>query len=426
MRYGIDDKLTPFPLMLYGLQWLMASLPFAVIVGGIAARAHYAGDADMQTFYLQKMMIIMGLTAVAQVLWGHRLPLVVGPADILLVGVLASLPAGISAIYTSLFISGGLFVLAALSGVLRKAQGLFTPRIIITILCLIALTLAPPILELLYSDGGQAQGNLAFVLLTCFAMLLGNRLLPGIWKSMTLLLGILASSAVYFALRGLPVPPESSLFFGFAASGLLLPSLDINFGTILAFLICYVALFVNEIGSVEAAGQMFSAKDMQGRTGRAVGIFGFSNMVSGLGGVLGSVDYTLSLGIIAASGCASRYTIIPAGLGMALLALFPPVVMLLTCIPGLVMAAVLLHLLTAIISSALSMLAREKAVVSFNHGIVIAFPLMLAVLASFTPENALAQCPDILRPLVGNAFVLSTLTAVLLEHVILKEAPGPA
>ena len=425
MIYGIDDKPGPFPLILYGLQWLAVSIPFAVIVGGIAARVHFAGDADLQTFYLQKMIFITGVTTVAQVAWGHKLPLIVGPADILLVGVLSSLTAGVPAIYTSILICGGIFILTAASGVLGRLRRLFTPRIIVTILFLIAFTLTPAINELIFGREGQPQFNLVFVLLLVLGMLIGNRLLPGIWKSMTVLLGMVTGSAAYFAVWGLPVPPETGAVFGFAGSGLFLPSFEFNPGTVLAFLICYIALFVNEIGSIEAAGQMFGVTDMEKRTGRAVGIFGVSNILSGLGGVLGSVDYTLSLGVVSATGCASRFTIIPAGIGLALFALCPHAIMLLTCVPGVVMAAVLLHLLTSIIASAFSMLTREGAISGFNSGLVIGLPLMLAIVVAFTPQESLAACPELLKPVAGNAFVLSTLFAMLLEHVVLRDKPGP-
>lgn len=421
LKYGIDDRMGPVPLLMYGVQWLLVSIPFAVIVGGIAARSHYAGDADLQTFYLQKMLIILGVSTVIQVLWGHKLPLIMGPADIMLVGVLSALPAGIESIYTSLMIGGALITVASFSGILGKAQKLFTTRVVVTILFLISFSLTPAISDLIYAGEGHPQIKLAFALVTALAMFTASRLLPGIWKSMTVLLGMLIGTGVYFAVFGLPETPTVTSFFGFQAEGLILSSFHFNIGTILAFLICYVALFVNELSSVEAAGQLFNADNMEKRTGRAMRIFGLSNMTSSMGGVLGSVDYTISLGVISATGCASRYPIIPAGIGLAVFALFPQAIVMMTLVPGVIMAAVLLYLLTAIIGSGFSLLARENAITNFDSGLIIGLPLMVAIIAAFTPEEVILHSPEVLRPIVGNAFVISTVLAMLLEHVLLKD-----
>lgn len=96
--------------------------------------------------------------------------------------------------------------------------------------------------------------------------------------------------------------------------------LNFEAGTILAFLFCYIALIVNELGSIQAVGHMLQADQMGQRTTRGVGIVGVTNVLSGLFGVIGPVDYSMSPGVISATGCASRYTLLPAGAGLILCA----------------------------------------------------------------------------------------------------------
>lgn len=112
--------------------------------------------------------------------------------------------------------------------------------------------------------------------------------------------------------------PEQATVFNFP--------LDFEAGTILAFLFCYIALIVNELGSIQAVGHMLQADRMDQRTTRGVGIVGVTNVLSGLFGVIGPVDYSMSPGVISATGCASRYTLLPAGAGLILCAFFPSVV----------------------------------------------------------------------------------------------------
>jgi xanthine/uracil permease len=73
------------------------------------------------------------------------------------------------------------------------------------------------------------------------------------------------------------------------------------------------------------------------------------------------------------------------------------------------------------LSAALQMIAREKAVETFNSGLIIGFPLMVALLIAFAPEAALAQLPSLIRPILGNGFVMGTITVLFLEHIVFKE-----
>ena len=50
--------------------------------------------------------------------------------------------------------------------------------------------------------------------------------------------------------------------------------------------------------------------------------------------------------------------------------------------PGVVMGSVLLYLMSSQLSAGLQMLSRSKAVFDFNSGIIIGFPLMIALIPS--------------------------------------------
>ena len=108
-KYNLDDKLAPFPLMMYGLQWFLVSIPMVLIIGAVVSHIQGFNAAD-QTLYTQKLMAVMGIGLTAQVLWGHKLPVVIGPASVLLIGILASGTDSITEIYTSIII-GGIFLL---------------------------------------------------------------------------------------------------------------------------------------------------------------------------------------------------------------------------------------------------------------------------------------------------------------------------
>ena len=420
MKYELNDKPGILPMLMYGLQWWIVSLPCVVIMGIIVSQLHYT-DVSEQTFYLQKLFGVIGIAMIVQVLGGHRLPLIIGPASVLLIGILSTVSSGISAVYTGIMVGGLILTILAYSGLLGRLQFVFTPRIVTVILILIAFTLTSVILKLVLGDAVRALFNMFFTLVMVLALVIGNKLLRGIWKSTTVLWGIVGGVLVYYGVFGLPMLPSTGVEIILEQATVLNFPLNFEAGTILAFLFCYIALIVNELGSIQAVGHMLQADHMDRRTTRGVGIVGVVNMLSGLFGVIGPVDYSMSPGVISATGCASRYTLLPAGVGLILCAFFPSVVGMLVTIPGVVMGAILLYLMATQLAAGLQMLVREKAITDFDSGVVVGLPLMVALLLSFAPEKVLNLIPYLFKPIVGNGFVMGVITVLIMEHLIFKK-----
>ena len=86
LRYNVDDRLPLSQLALYALQWFI--LAVAVVVTSVFVAQ---GTPEERLFYAQKLFAVMGVAGFVQVVRGHRMPIVVGPAAVLLVGVLSAL-----------------------------------------------------------------------------------------------------------------------------------------------------------------------------------------------------------------------------------------------------------------------------------------------------------------------------------------------
>lgn len=395
MKYKLDDKPGLGATLLYGLQWWVITLPCMVIMGAIVARMHYT-DLTAQIFYMQRLFGLMGAVTVLQVLWGHRLPLVVGPASTLLVGLVATVSSGINAVYTAILLGGVLVALLSYSGLLSRLRFFFTPRIVSVILLLIAFTLSPTILNMIFM-GEKHSAHLAFAIMFVLALVLCNTWLPGVWKSLTVIIGMSLGSLAYILILG--DWPGLGHTESLEGHRLLLSGLDFDAGVLLSFLFCFLALLINELGSIESVGHMLGANDMNGRIKRGVGLQGLANMAAGGLGVIGPVDFSLSAGVISATGCASRYTLIPAGLGLLVCAFIPHVVELLSAIPGPVMGALMLYLMASQLSSGLNILVTEKGITDFNSGLVVGLPLMFGLIISFAPQSAFSGLNPMLRPI---------------------------
>jgi xanthine/uracil permease len=326
-------------------------------------------------------------------------------------------------LYTGVFLGGAVLALAGFSKLLVRLRSFFTPRIVAVILVLIVFTLSPVILRLTTGEGGGAPA-VCFALIMLCALVLINEKLKGAFKSLTVLIGLAGGALAFGLLQGELFP--ASLSAGDYASfpwDQLSRGISFKFdpGVLLAFIFCFLALAVNEIGSIEAVGRMVKAGGMDGRLRRGTGITGLANMASGLLGVIGPVDYSLSAGVIAATGCASRLTFVPAGLGLLACAFFPQLILALTLIPGPVMGALLLYIMVSQLAGGLALLVAEKGVTDFSSGLTVALPLMLGLFIAFVPPELFSSFPGMLRPLIGNGFVMGALAVIILEHGIFRQ-----
>ncbi len=319
LKYGLEDKPPRSEMLVFGLQWLAVTIPTILIIGAVIGSI----QGGSYILYIQKLLILTGIMILVQVLWGHKMPLVIGPATVLLIGVLATLDQGMGAINTSLIIGGLVLAILAGSGLFKYVQKLFTPRVVMVILMLIAFTLSPTILNLITAgDVALPSSNFVFALILVFAAFIAHGLLKGLWKS-TLPLWIMAvGSLAYYGI--FKTVPQVSGLSALAIPGNFIAPLSIPYpGVIIAFLICFLALAINDLGSIQAVGSLLNADEMEKRVKKGITLTGAGNALAGFIGVIGPVDYSMSPGIIAATECASRFTMIPAAVGLIILAFSP-------------------------------------------------------------------------------------------------------
>jgi len=413
VRYSYElDEIPPVTeLVIIGLQWLAVISSILIVGGRLVAEMHYE-DSLEKTVYLQKIFFIAGLTLLAQVFFGHRLPLVVGPSAVLMVGIYASLESGFEAIYTAIAACGALLFVFSITGKLNLLRRFFTENIVAVVLLLVALALSPAVIEML------TQKNAFFNLLFSIAFLLFlfaiGRRLKGFWNSSLIIWGIIFGSLIYTTIFLQPLNTGFE-FSGFFYDLNLNPVFKIE--VILAFLICFLALGINDLSSIYSVGEILKVNGIEKRVTRGVSLTGLSNLISGLFGVVGMVNYTLSPGMISATKCASRYPLAFAGVFLIAIAFIPTIIYLFEAIPAVIVGSIFIYIMCSQIGVALSMIKIRDQ----DSGVVIGFPVLLAVIIAFLPDKVLSSLPEFLRPILGNSFVMGVLSAMILEHLVFRD-----
>lgn len=421
IKYGIDERPPLFENLLFGLQWLAITVATVIIIGKVVASLHF-DDFASQLVYMQKLFFVMAVALFCQVLWGHRLPLITGPATVLLVGIVAGAGSDIAAVYTTIAVGGAFLVVLSVSGLFSMLTRFFTARVVATVLILIALTITPTILSLVLTapSPDMALLNLGFALVFLLAMLAADRLLRGIWKSTLIVWAILAGSLLALAMA----PPE--VWRDRGQLGIVAPfftdfttRLAWDPGLLISFLVCFIALAINDLGSIQAVGRLVESSAMQRRVTAGITLTGLSNILAGFCGVIGPVNFSLSTGIIAANGNASRFTLIPTSLAMLAIAFLPGVVTFVWNVPAVVVGTILLYIMSAQLAAGL-MVAFGSGGFCFQDGLIIGVPSMVSIIVSYLPATLKAALPPLLMPIAGNGFVMGVVTVLILEHIIYR------
>ena len=423
-KYGLDERPPVLDTILYGLQWFAVAIPIIIVIGKITGAFHFNAIGD-QMVYLQKLTFVMAVALLVQLFGGHRMPLIVGPSSILLVGIIAGAGYPVATIYTAVLCGGMVLTIASVTGLLGQLKKLFSPRVVAVVLILIAFTLAPTILNLITSVSGEAGAlaQIVFSLILLFGMFIAQRFLTGIWKSTLIVWAMISGSLLWFLLFPETFRTEQ---IGYARpiSGFfknLTLEFSFNAGVMISFLVCYLALFINDLGSIQTMNELLKPSRPEGRINRGIFFTGLSNVLSGFLGVIGPVNFSLSPGVIAASGCASRITMIPTAVLLLLLSFSPIMIGFIATVPSVVIGAIMIYILASQIAAGL--MTAFEAIHEFKlvDGLIIGLPLMLGTIIAFLPAAVLNDFPSILRPILGNGFVVGITAALVMDHLIFKE-----
>lgn len=423
LTYQVEDRPPWKETGLYGLQWLMISVPLLIIMGQVGAVIHYPDDPSLQLLYLQKVFLVTGVTLLLQVLWGHKLPVITGPATVLLIAIIANAAEKQTAvIYSTIALCGLLLTMVSALGLPNRLAALFTPRVTGIVLLLIAFTMLPTVLNFITAGPDFSTGRGLFAGGLILAVLTGQRILPPLLRSTIVVWALLAGSGVYYLLFGAPVPTAVSGSEPAARQWITL-TLTVDWPVLLSFLFCFIALTANDLGSIQTTAGLLEDAAVARTTRRGLIVTGIGNMLAGAVGVIGPVNYSLSSGVIIASGCGSRYPMLPAAAAMIMLACMPGVIQAFAYVPPVVVGSLLLYLLCSQVSGGLAVLSPYLTPFRHETGLVIGLPVLLATCIAFLPAQA-AQCiPLLWRPLLTNGFSVGVAAAIVLEKLLLSKLP---
>jgi xanthine/uracil permease len=416
---------------LYGLQWLSFSLAQSAVVP-IILGASLGLDLQGTAYLALRIFFFTGLGSLLQVLFGHKLPIIEGPASlswatfISLAAMATNLGRPLellrSDLQTGLMVTGVVITLIGLTGLIGKAIKLFTPAITGTVMVLLSIQLSGTFVKGMLgvatgkSLSFSAPAIAALVVTTIIFVTLNGK---GIWRTIGVFSGLIVGWFIYWAM-GLSEPIswkgiEPFSLPQFFAWGY--PTLDT--GVISTSLCVGLILTTNVVASIAAVSKLTGKPPLDQDYNRGILVNGVANIFAGSGAAVGNVSFAASSGLIGLSGVASRIPFIVYSLLMMVVGVIPAVGYLIAAIPSAVGYAVFLVAFCQLLAVGLkdySTLALDR-----RDSFVVGISIILGTGLMSLPQDIWSQAPGLLRYVLGNGMVTGMLICILLEHVFLPK-----
>jgi uracil permease len=421
--YGLDDLPSWPRRLIYGLQWAVIFLPTLMILSTICSE--YLGlHGSEKVLFFQRILITSGGVMILQTLWGHRYPLLDGPSSALLLSFIILAPHGMPAIQGGMMVGGGFLVLLSAFRLVRYVEPLFTDNVIGVILILIAITLLPYLAPMVIGEQpGHPHGEpivFGISVLVVLAISLFSHWLPGFPKTTSLFLGVICGTLLMWALGRMGIAGvREALWFSIPQP--FFPGFPkFSISATLTFLLAYVAVIINAVGSIYSIGEVVGQGGIGGRVTRGIGFTGLGGLAAGALGVIGTVSFGFSPGVVLVTRVGSRFAVTVCGAILFSLAFLQKFLAMLASIPASVVGAAMITGMAAQIGAGISVLTRSGRALEGRDYLAIGLPILMGGIVSILPEAFFQPFPSAVHALLKNGLVVGIVLVLALEHLLLR------
>ncbi|GGB60245.1 purine/pyrimidine permease [Fictibacillus barbaricus] len=411
------------------LQWMvfiLAGSLVAPIAIGDAFGMTQAETAEL----LQRSFLIIGISAILQVMFGHKLPINEGPAGLwwgvftVYAGIVASgaltASEGLQQLTAGMLISGALFLLLGLFRVISSVRALFTPLVTGTYLVLLVSQLSGSFIKGMLGIGylqesADAKVAIASLFILVLSIALGKSRVKWL-RSYSILISLLLGWGLFKLLNLTKETMEASKIFAFPewfAWGMP----ELSLGTILTSLFVGMLLLTNMVASINVVEKAYESEKQEYEPinyNRSSIMMGLNTWVAGLFSAVASVPISGASGFILTTRMFSRFAFIIGNALIILISFFPPLTFFFAGIPAPVGYATIFLPFSSMIGLAFK--EYKDQLKSDNHLFIISTSLMVGIGSLFIPAAALKEWPNIVVTLLSNGLIMGMLTCMALEQ----------
>jgi NCS2 family nucleobase:cation symporter-2 len=422
LAYGLEEKPPLSKSLLLALQHVSVMIVPSTAVAFIVAGAVGLSTADT-TFLVQMVILFAGVATVVQAYTvgpvGAKLPIVMG-TSFAFVGAMSSIGAssGLDVVFGSIVVAATV-VPFLLGWQFKRLRSFFPPLVTGLIVVIIGLYLIPVGIQ--YAAGGVGAENFGSVQnlglagLVLLISVLFNLLLRGVWRMMSIIIGIGVGYLVAIAIGAVDFSPF------YSAAWIAIPTPG-RFGFSLEVVPLVTFAFLFLVSGMETIGDMSGITAAEGRNPTEDefrgGIFA-DGFISAIGAVFGSfpqTSFSQNVGIINFTGVMSRHIVGIGGGLLIVLGLVPKIGAVVTTIPSAVFGGAVLIMVGMVAASGMRLLFLNIEMNRRNM-VIIATALSLGLGVTTVPE-ALSGLPSGAQTFFGEPVIVTGFVALLLNTFV--------
>lgn len=415
-----------------GLQHVLAMYAGAVIVPLVVGGALNLSGAQM-AYLIAADLFTCGLATLLQIMsskhFGSGLPVVLG-CTFTAVSPIIAIASGsnLATAYGAIIISGLFVVLAApVYGKLLK----FFPTVVTgSVVTIIGLSLIPVAMNNVAGGQGSADfgapRNLLLALITLLVILAVNRLTTGFLRSVSVLVGLVAGTAIGYAMGLVHFSSVGSASWVSIAKPFYFGWPEFSITAIVTMIIVNIVSMVESTGVYFAVGKATDQKVEQKQIVNGLRSEGLAIMLGGLFNAFPYTAFSQNVGLLSLTRVKTRNVIFAAGGIMVVLGLLPKLAALTTVVPNAVLGGAMIVMFGSVAASGMSILSEVD--LRKDGNLLIAACSIAVGLGSAVLPSMFDQLPEFARMLLQNGIVSGSLTAIILNIFLsrTKESAAPA
>lgn len=418
-----EENISKGKMLVIAFQRVLTMTPGAIAVPLLLASG-LGLDAQTTSFLVAANFFTSGITTLLQVigigkLIGSRYPIILGSsfaplAPMIMIGTRYGLPT----LFGSIIASGAIIFL--LSFFMDKVMKLFPQVVVGAFVTLIGVSLAPSALR----DLAGGEGSAAFASVPSLALgfgvlvfvLLVERYGKGIWRSMSLLLGIVFGTVVGAFLGMVDPAPvlEAAPFQAVAPFAFGMPEFHIV--PILFMVVFCVINTLQCIGVYSVVDEITGTTSTPQIESRGIRAQALGQMVSGAFNSIPSTMFNENAGLVDLTRIKDRKVFIAAGIMLIIVGVCPPIAAAIVAVPKCVLGGATMALFGIITSSGISILSRLDF--GKNNNFKIVGTSIAIGVGSLYASEVYANLPEAISMVMSNGLFMVTLSAVVLNLLL--------
>ncbi|MFB4162292.1 purine/pyrimidine permease [Alteribacillus sp. JSM 102045] len=412
-------------LFLTTIQWFVMMLTNAMVIP-LSIAYLFQLDVNETSIFLSNTFLLVGLFSLLQAFFGHRLPIIEGPAGIwwgvIFITYSINTQLGLNrmdigrGMELGLIIVGFCLLCMSFTQMINKISSLFTPLVNGIFMLIMPLSMSGVLLKgILGIDPVQSYKNITLIisLMVLLFLLILTKFKRVKWiHSFSLLIGLMVGWLVYYLLgfkKSFSMEPlfthPTFFFWGYP---------ELNWGILSISLVTGILMLSNIAVSIQSmliVKQSKVSKKIYENTGKVTGL---SYMLSGMCGTVGLLPLASSSSVVQLSGISSRLPFILASFIMLSLGFFRGLSNLVSSIPDPVIYIVLFVLFIQLIEIGFKFFNLIE--MNNNNLFIISLSLMIGIGAMYIPYTFIQQFHPIVGNIIGNGLLISIIIAISLEQ----------